>query len=178
MFGYIKPDVPDLKVKEHELYKAIYCGLCRAQRKYTGKLSALFLSYDFVYLYLLRAELTRTPTAFSTRKVSVFHPNMRSVAICNDELLFCACAAALLDYMKVKDDLRDEGFWRRLRARLLLPLTKHGLKKARKRTALPEKELTELLTRQNELEREGNASPDRSAEVSGAIFALFASCNM
>ena len=173
MFGYIKPQIGELKVKEHELYKAVYCGLCRAQRKYTGRLSALFLSYDFVFLYLLRAELTRTPTAFKTRRASIIHPDRQNVALPNDELIFCACAAALLDRAKLEDDLRDEGFSRRLRARLLLPIARRAMKKARKKTSLPEKELSELLARQVETEKETCVSPDAAAECSGEIFALF-----
>ena len=54
MFGYIKPQIPELKVKEHELYKATYCGLCRAMGKRTGCMSKMTLSYDFVFLVLLR----------------------------------------------------------------------------------------------------------------------------
>ena len=54
MFGYVKPVVGDLLVKEHEFYRATYCGICRAMKKYTGKLSNVTLSYDSVFLALLR----------------------------------------------------------------------------------------------------------------------------
>ena len=36
MFGYVKPVVGELLVKEHEFYKATYCGICRAMKKHTG----------------------------------------------------------------------------------------------------------------------------------------------
>ena len=29
MFGYVKAEIPELKVREKEYYRAIYCGLCR-----------------------------------------------------------------------------------------------------------------------------------------------------
>ena len=54
MFGYVKPYAPNLLVREHEFYKATYCGLCRTMRKSTGALSALSLSYDLVLLVLVR----------------------------------------------------------------------------------------------------------------------------
>lgn len=29
MFGYIKPNREEMKVKEYNTYKAVYCGLCK-----------------------------------------------------------------------------------------------------------------------------------------------------
>ena len=175
MFGYIKPKIAELKVKEHELYKALYCGLCRTQRKHTGKLSALFLSYDFVFLYLLRAELTGQTTTFKTRRRSLRHSDRQSVAEMNGQLVYCARSAALLDYFKIKDDLSDEGFFKKLGVLFLLPIASHGKKKALKKERLPQEELRAHLKRQQEVEKGACASPDRAAEASGEIFALFAS---
>ena len=50
MFGYVKPYVPELKVKENEFYRATYCGLCRALGRKSRFLS-FTLSYDFVSRY-------------------------------------------------------------------------------------------------------------------------------
>ena len=46
MFGYVRPYKDELRVREYEQYKAIYCGLCRALGKNYGVLSRLTLSYD------------------------------------------------------------------------------------------------------------------------------------
>ena len=45
MFGYVKPAYGELRVREHELYKAYYCGLCRAMGRTTGQLSRFSLNY-------------------------------------------------------------------------------------------------------------------------------------
>ncbi|WP_283129067.1 DUF5685 family protein, partial [Allofournierella massiliensis] len=29
MFGYVTPEKPEMKVKEFESYRAMYCGLCK-----------------------------------------------------------------------------------------------------------------------------------------------------
>ena len=50
MFGYVKPVVGEMLVREHEFYKATYCGICRAMKKHTGTLSRVTLSYDSVFL--------------------------------------------------------------------------------------------------------------------------------
>ena len=54
MFGYIRTDVPEMRVRENEYYRAVYCGLCRAQGKCTGQCSRFTLNYDIVFLALLR----------------------------------------------------------------------------------------------------------------------------
>jgi hypothetical protein len=30
MFGYVRPYRDELKVKDYELYRAVYCGLCHS----------------------------------------------------------------------------------------------------------------------------------------------------
>ena len=54
MFGYVKPVVKELLVKEHEFYKATYCGICRSMKKHTGGLSIATITYDSVFLALVR----------------------------------------------------------------------------------------------------------------------------
>ena len=53
MFGYIKPYAPELKVKEQEAYRAVYCGLCKELGRSYGQLSRMTLSYDFAFLSVL-----------------------------------------------------------------------------------------------------------------------------
>ena len=57
MFGYIKADKPEMKIKEFEIYKAVYCSLCKELGKSYGLLARLTLSYDFTFLALLNMAL-------------------------------------------------------------------------------------------------------------------------
>ena len=57
MYGYIKAYAPELKVREQEYYRAVYCGLCRTMGKCTGQCSRLTLSCDVTFLALLRLLL-------------------------------------------------------------------------------------------------------------------------
>ena len=41
MFGYVKPWLPELRVREEATYRALYCGLCRTMKKTVGRLSTL-----------------------------------------------------------------------------------------------------------------------------------------
>ena len=58
MFGYVTPLEPELRVKEQRLYKAVYCGLCRTMGKRVCSESRLTLSYDMVFLALVRFLLS------------------------------------------------------------------------------------------------------------------------
>ena len=53
MFGYIKPFQPELKVREAEDYKAIYCGLCKELGRSYGIFARMTLSYDFAFMAML-----------------------------------------------------------------------------------------------------------------------------
>ena len=78
MFGYVKPMIPELKVKENELYKGTYCGLCRTMGKSTGCLSKLTLNYDFAYLALVRVVLEKRKATVKMRRCPV-HPFKKKI---------------------------------------------------------------------------------------------------
>ena len=54
MFGYIRILQPELKIREYECYRGIYCGLCRQMGKCTGQCSRLTLRYDAAAMVCLR----------------------------------------------------------------------------------------------------------------------------
>ena len=55
MLGYIRTSQGELRVREYEVYRALYCGLCKHMGKCTGQCSRMTLSYDFVFLAALRS---------------------------------------------------------------------------------------------------------------------------
>ena len=58
MFGYVTPYESELRVKEQLFYKSTYCGLCKTMGKRVCNESRLTLSYDIVFLALVRFLLT------------------------------------------------------------------------------------------------------------------------
>ena len=54
MFGYVTVYKPELKVKEYEAYKGIYCTLCKEMGKEYGILSRFLLSYDGAFYVLYK----------------------------------------------------------------------------------------------------------------------------
>ena len=173
MFGYVKAYTPELKVKEFELYRAAYCGVCRSMGKCTGCLSRLTLTWDSVFLFFLRSALTRTPFELHKRRCFLHPLSRRAVAEGSPELEYCARATAIMVAGKLKDDRKDERGAKRICASLLSPFSAH----AKKRAALPllAEHAEKLLGELSALEQENTASFDAPADLSARLTAqLFA----
>lgn len=133
MLGYIRVEAQELRLREYECYRALYCGLCRHMGKCTGQCSRMSLSYDFVFLAVVRMSLqNEKPKLKKTR--CLLHPlKRRHAAIDSPALEYCANASALLTYHKLLDDRKDEKGFRRFRAGFLRLLMAGAYKKAKKR---------------------------------------------
>ena len=176
MFGYVRAHNAELKVKEYEAYRGVYCGLCRSMGKCTGQCSRMTLSYDFAFLALLRICFTGERVEFEQRRC-IAHPlKKRSMMKRSDTLEYCARAAAILNYHKIKDDLSDEKGFKRLRAVAALPFVAGARKKAL-RAGLTEldKSIHAKLCELSELEAQRLASVDAPATIFGDILSLICS---
>ena len=173
MFGYIRTYAPELKVREHESYRAAYCGLCREMGRCTGCTSRLTLSYDFVFLTLLRLCVTGEEPSFRSRRCAV-HPLRRRPSMeSNQALSHCARCAALLNYWKIRDDRADERGVKRLRALPAQPVLAGGRRRARKVYGDLDERIAARLEELSALERERVASADLPANVFGELVREF-----
>ena len=172
MFGYVRTMDAELKVKEHELYKATYCGLCRSMGKCTGQCSRMTLNYDFVFLALTRYAISPCPLSFKARRC-LAHPFTRKSSMEQNEILnYCAEASAILNYQKVLDDLSDERGAKKFRAMLVRPFVAHSRKKAIKRSpALRELDtsISNKLKELTALEKSDSVGVDLPAAAFGDI---------
>ena len=170
MFGYIKPLQAELRVKEYELYRAVYCGLCAALGRNTSCISRLSLSYDFVFLALVRMSLSGEVGKIEKRRCIAHPTKKRAVLTDAPQLDFCARLSSVLTYYKLKDDIADTGGFKRLGAYLLLPAASHMRKRA-KFPAESEAFISSKLSEMSHLEAEGCDSIDRIAELFGELMA-------
>lgn len=168
MFGYIRPLVGEMKVRENEMFRAVYCGLCRSMGKHTGCTSRMTLSYDFVFLAIFRAALTDTVFIPEAHRCAVHPLKKRAMAQDNDVLRYCARAAALLTHAKLQDDLRDEHGVHLLAAHTLRPAASGMRRRVRDLDAL-ESCITDHLCRLSDLERAQCDSIDETAACFGAL---------
>ena len=57
MFGYVRPDMPYLYLKDQTLYEALYCGVCKGIGQACGQLARVGLTYDVAFLSALLHNL-------------------------------------------------------------------------------------------------------------------------
>ena len=171
MFGYIRAAKPELKMREYEIYRGVYCSLCRRLGKSYGFLSRLTLSYDFTFLALLDMSLKDGCTAFKPGRCP-FNPTKRCNYLKNSaDLDLSSAAATIMLYYKIADDINDEKGIKRLAARIIKPLFSRAHKKAAKAYPYIENSVFEYIESQNKLEKENCKSVDKAAEPTAKVMA-------
>ena len=171
MFGYIRTDVPEMRVRENEYYRAVYCGLCRAQGKCTGQCSRFTLNYDIVFLALLRLALRGEQPEIKHGRCMA-HPFKKRayVALC-EPLAYSAYASAILTHGKIVDDISDEKGAKKIKALLAKPFSSGMRKKAFKKYSELDKRVFDGLGRLSEIEKQRLSSVDIPADAFGEILA-------
>lgn len=168
MFGYVRPLIPELKVRELEDYKAVYCGLCRAMGKRYGLIARFTLNYDFAFLAMILAYQT-DPCRFELCRCPVHPLKKRKTCLHMDALDVAADESLILSYQKLRDDAEDDGLLRGMGARIVARLLKPAYKKASK--ARPEFSyvVASCLEELHRMEQEQVRSIDRPADAFARI---------
>lgn len=180
MFGYVKPDKKNLLVKDLELYKATYCGLCSVIKKRVSFILPFVLNYDFVFLAMVRTALSGEKSCISKGRCK-YNPLKKCVfSVCDTQTLYTSRSALILTALKLEDDLKDKDtpLYKKLIAR---PLYWHFSACIKKLTGECEeygKLITDVrrnLERLSALEKEGSAEIDVACEIFGDVMADIAS---
>lgn len=167
---------PEMKVKDYELYRGVYCSLCRALGRNYSPIAQLLLSYDFAFAAVLRLAVSGTGCSFSQKRCP-YNPAKKCM-ICSrrDELDFCAHALIITVYYKVLDNLHDSGFGSKLLAALIYPMIKLMHKKAARLAPEIDKIIGESMKKQAETEKKSGVGIDEAAHASadalGKVMAL------
>lgn len=164
MFGYVRPYRPELKCKDFDLYRATYCGLCRALRKRCGLLAPMFLNYDLTFLALL---LWRPEERFVPCYGRCHAAPLVKKPMCPDDpaLELAADESMVLTWWKLRDSAQDDGLWGGMPARILSVLLRPAYKRAAGRRPEFDQAVRASLEELAELEREGCPSLDRTADT-------------
>lgn len=172
MFGYIKPYKPEMKMKEWDTFKAVYCGLCKQLSHVYGPFSSLTLSYDFTFIATISIGMSNSCSGF--KKCScVANPLKKKACLlpCED-LTLCASVAMLMIYYKLRDDIDDSGFFGKVRGYSLLPFAASARNKAKKIYPDIDKTIAEAIKNQAQVEKSDNKSTDRAAHPTADALAL------
>lgn len=174
MFGYVKPYNPELRVRELEEYKAVYCGLCKQLGRSFGVFARFTLSYDFAFLAMLKTALDSEICPETERCACIAHPFCKRIRVRENAAMQMAARTAMISvYYKLLDDREDEGFFRRIGAALLLPFAKRARRKALAFAdgAAADEAAAKMSAAQGQLEAEKCQIPDAAAEPTANFLA-------
>ena len=165
MFGYVLVNKPELKIKEFDLYRSYYCGICHALKESYGFTGRMTLNYDMTFLALLLSDLyDKEDCDYEARCLA--HPYQKHPEKRNEFSSYCADMCIFLSYFKGLDDWKDEHTFRGW-------LLKTSLKRkaAKVRTRYPEKtaQIEKQLDMLSIIEASGNAPVESAAKAFGDI---------
>ena len=161
MYGYVRPDKRELKVREYELFRAAYCGLCETLRERYGLISRLLVNYDMTFLAMV---LFQGKTDTEVRRCPV-HPLGKRWCVCDSDALSAAADySVILSWWKLRDNAADEDALQSL----LSVSGSLALKKAYQKAAAARPDfdasVRKCLEELSQLENEKCASLDRTAD--------------
>ena len=165
IFGYVLINKPELKVKEFDLYKSYYCGLCESLKKRYGLAGRMTVNYDMVFLDMTLADMYDVREC-GLCKHCIVHPFEKHSMTTSEVSEYCSDMNVLLAYYKCLDDWNDEH---KLKSKFRTVMLKGKAKKAI--AAYPEKAklIAEKLEILSEYEKADNLPLDKVAHVFGEI---------
>ncbi len=154
MFGYIKTYKPEMKIREFDAYKAVYCSLCKQLRKDYGFFARFTLNYDYTFLAMIRMAALQSP-ALVIKGRCPFNPLAKCNNICcdDDSLAYSAAVAMLMVYYKLMDTKADERFFKKTLAWMLQPIARYWRNRAIKKYPDVNKIICSFLEQQTSIEQ-------------------------
>lgn len=167
MFGYIKPDKPEMKIKEFELFRAYYCGLCKCISAQYGHAARFALSYDCTFLSLILSSLSNKDNDIQVR-YCITKPFKKIPAITKTSVMeYAAGVNVLLAYYNIVDDIKDK----RLRSLPALPMLYPAYRKARRKFPQLDECTKSSLSELRELEKSRCDSVDAASKPFSELLA-------
>lgn len=167
MFGYVKANKPELKIREYARYRGYYCGLCRSLKKKYGRRGQLTLSYDMTFLVIFLSSLYEPPEE-ELKKHCIIHPAKKQYMVINEVSGYAADMNILLTYGHLEDDWKDE---RKLTGFLGMKLFHAKKKKVERLYPGKSEAIGESLAKLAALEKENCLDIDTASRPFGELMA-------
>ncbi len=170
MFGYVTAYKPELKIKEYEAYKGVYCTLCKELNKEYGFLSRFLLSYDGTFYVMYKLGLSKNNINVENSHCS-FNPCKKCMKITCDSNVYKLASAitVILAYFKLVDNLHDSNFIKKFLLYIVYPYFAFINNKAKKKYPDIFEIVKEGMAQQFEIEKEKDVSVDKSAHPTANI---------
>ena len=169
MFGYLQPLKDELRLKDFQLYKSVYCGLCRHLGKDYGILSRMTLSYDCTVLAMLSMSLNHEKCSVTKGRCTC-NPAKKCMFCDSDGESFALAGAVsvIMSYYKMKDTIQDSGFFKKTAAFFIKAVLHRNYKKAAKKYPKIDELVSDMMKHQLEAEK-NDAGVDVAAEPTAKL---------
>ncbi len=169
MFGYVNIYKDELKIKDYNVFRAYYCGLCKAIGRCGSHIARMGLSYDMTFLALLLSSLEEGGPEIELRRC-LLHPFHKRGNAVNDKAIdYAAYMSVILAYLKLADDAADD---KSIKARIGMLLYIPAVRRSRKKYPSEYGRIKDLLDELSALEKENCSDPDRAADCFARILEL------
>ncbi|KMT20854.1 DUF5685 family protein [Clostridium cylindrosporum] len=106
MFGYVVPLKDELRIREFEVFRSYYCGLCNeiGKKSYISKVT---LTYDMTFLSLLLSSIY-LDTDITYKKFCPYKFNRVNIVNTNKYIEYAAHMNIILSNRKLIDNFKDD----------------------------------------------------------------------
>ncbi len=169
------PAKQEMKVRDFELYRALYCGLCKQLGKDYKTISRLLLNYDLVLLAILADALSGEVGTLKAEGCFINPIQKRWMRHDTAGLALASDALILLSFYHLKDNLQDETGIKKILYALGHPALYWKHRHAAKKHPELDKALAHQMNCQRKLEAANCASVDEACDPTAQMCAqLFA----
>jgi hypothetical protein len=164
-----------MKICEYEVYKAVYCGLCKHLANSTGRFPGL-----------RSAMILRSSPCWDVpyRRGAGFFPQtlllnpLKKMPCCGDceQMKFAGGVAMMMFYYKALDNYNDGGFGEKTMSLLYMPFARHSFQKAAGSYPKVAQIMYETISKQSLLENELCDSVDRACEPTALALSGICGC--
>ena len=169
VFGYVRPYKPFLRVYEYEVYRSVYCGLCKSISRNFGELPRFTLSYDLAFLALMDMSVHGVRFQAEQQRC-IAHPFVkRNCAVCGEGLDYSAYVSMILLFHKLIDDKSDGRGVKQLVSAAGVPFLTGAYLRAREKYPRLAGRVEKQMRAQVELEKDKCSSLDRACEPTARI---------
>lgn len=168
MFGYVRADTPYLYIKDDNLYRAMYCGVCKGIGQVCGQTARMGLSYDVTFLSVILHNIAGVDVKIEKSHCLTHCIRTRQMADVDELTRRLGALNTVLVYYKYTDDIQDgdRGRGKRL-------WFKRGFKKVKQNYPEIERIVRENLAKQEGIEKAKTESLDRAADATANMLAEF-----
>ena len=166
MFGYVRTDTPYLYMKDMELYRAMYCGVCKGIGASSGTIARMGLSYDVTFLSVLLHNILGLDVKIEKQHCLTHCIRVKQMAEVDELTKQLGALNTELVYYKYTDDVADGDKGRGKRLWFVA-----GHKRVQRAYPQLAGIVRDNLARQGKVEAEQTASLDISADATATMLA-------